>query len=127
MSRALSNKALVVLALLRKGGEWTCQDVADTIRERTPCGVCNGSGEGDDSRWGCRKCYGRGRAHFDYSNAYIALKQLVARRLVSRRYLTDEWGDVTSKLVYELAAAPEEPADDLEALFQAPSAPERAV
>lgn len=119
MARALSNKAQAVLALLREGGERTCKDIAATITERTPCGTCNGTGEGDDSRWGCYPCLGRGQAFFDYSTAYVCLKQLMGRKLVRRRAVVDEWGDETPRLVYEAVPVDEE--DPLAALYRAPA------
>lgn len=121
---ALSNKAIVVLALLRENGEMSCKDIAETIHQRTPCGDCNGTGEGDDSRYGCRRCYGRGRAFFTYSDAYVALTQLRKRRLVSRRHLRDEWGDELPGLMWAATTESSTHADPLEALFLAPSAPE---
>ncbi|MDQ5822460.1 MAG: hypothetical protein M3540_13575 [Actinomycetota bacterium] len=124
--RALSNKALAVLGLLREGGERSCREVAATIRERTPCGVCDGTGEGDDSRYGCRKCYGRGQVSFYYSQAYVALRQLQGRGLASRRYLTDEFGDVTPMLVWS-AVDTGAHVDELEELFRAPALDTEAV
>jgi hypothetical protein len=119
--RPLNNKALAVLAVLREGGERPCKDIATTIQENTLCGHCNGTGQGDDSRYGCRRCYGRGQALFGYSDAYVALKQLMARQLVRRRYLMDEWGDETPMLVYS-AVNEGDPDDPLEALFREPAA-----
>lgn len=55
-------------------------EVADEIRDRTPCGVCDGSGEGDywtGSRMICRPCWGRGKVPFGYSDAYVALQRLL--------------------------------------------------
>lgn len=123
MARSLSNKALSVLALLREdGGEHTCKEIAERIKARTPCGHCDGTGDGDDSHYGCRRCYGRGRAPFYYSDAYVCLQKLMRARLVRRRYLLDEWGDETPSLVYEAVAVDADPADPLEALYLAPSA-----
>jgi len=118
---SLSNKQRVVLDLLRELGEMTCKKVGEMIMERTPCGTCGGTGrEGDGS---CRRCYGRGRAYFGYSDAYLALEQLRRKRLVSRRYLVDEWGDATPRLVYQAVPATASVLNDpLEALFAAPSA-----
>jgi hypothetical protein len=122
----LSNKALVVLELLRESGEMTCHQVADTIRERTPCGQCGGTGEGDDSRFGCRSCYGRGQVGFFYTDAYVVLRRLVKKGLVSRRYLLDEWGDVTNKLVWSAVEEARLSDDPLEDLFRAPAAQRNA-
>lgn len=119
--RPPSNKALAVLVLLREIGRSTCNEIADEMRKRTPCGVCNGTGEGDDSRWGCRRCYGRGRVPFGYSDAYTALKQLRAHGLVERRRLVNEWGDETPTHIY-WATGTGVPEDELEALFAAPAA-----
>src|SRR3954447_20666070 len=107
MAHALSNKALTVLALLREQGELTCMRVSELVTERTPCGRCNGTGAGDDERYGCRPCYGRGRALMQYGTAYVALQQLRKRGLVERRHLVDEWGDPTPTLVWFAAAAPD--------------------
>jgi hypothetical protein len=60
--------------------------------------------------------------NFHYSDAYAALKQLRKHRLVTRRYLIDEFGDVTNKLVY--AATPAVDTDALEALYNAPTVDE---
>lgn len=62
--RQPTNKALAVLGLLRELGPSTVNQVADAMRERTPCGACNGTRDGADSRWGCRRCYGSGRVPF---------------------------------------------------------------
>lgn len=122
MTHALSNKALATLALLRETGETTCKDLAAAMRERTPCAPCNGTGSGDDSRWGCRHCYGRGQVSFGYSDAYVCLKQLLARGLVSRRWLENEWGDPTNTQVWRVVGSESPNGDALEALFLAPSA-----
>lgn len=119
--RPLNNKQQVVLALLREGGEWTCKRVGETLQERTPCGSCGGTGRFGGTS--CRRCYGRGTAFFGYSDAYVALEQLRNRRLVTRRYLVDEWGDALPRLVYEAVPATASVIDDpLEALFAAPAA-----
>lgn len=84
MTRPLSNKTLAVLGLLRDLGEVTCQNVADEMRARTPCGSCQGTGDGDGN----------------------------------------EWGDETRGHVYRAAGEPAATDDELEALYQAPSAGE---
>lgn len=117
--RKPTNKALAVLAVLREVGEVTCDSLAAAVRERTPCGQCNGTGKGDDSRYGCRRCYGHGYVSFHYSDAYQVLKQLRTHGLVTRRLLVDEWGDQTNRFVYSAVARP--PADDLEALYELPA------
>lgn len=119
--RQPSNKALAVLGLLRELGPSTVNEVADELRQRTPCGACNGTGDGEDSRWGCRRCYGRGRVPFGYSDAYVALKQLMGHGLVTRRHPRDEFGDECNWWVW--GAADAEPSnDELEALYAMPSA-----
>lgn len=120
--RQPSNKALAVLALLRELGETTCKRLGEEMMERTPCPACGGTGEGDCSWYGCCKCYGRGRVLFSYSDAYQALQQLSKHGLVSRRRLVNEWGDETPSLVWRAAAVETDPADELEALYLAPSA-----
>ncbi len=118
---ALTNKQVAVLELLRAEGAMTCKRVAALITEATPCGECNGTGDGEDKRWGCRKCYGRGRARFDYGTAYVCLGQLKKRGMVARSYLLDEWGDATSTLMWAALPTPAA-ADPLERAFRAPSA-----
>jgi hypothetical protein len=118
--RKPTNKALAVLALLREMGESSVNAVANEMRKRTPCGACGGTGEGDDWRYGCRRCYGRGQVPFGYSDAYQALKQLRVHGLVERRRPLNEFGDELASFVWwavDVAAT-----DDLEALFLAPSA-----
>jgi tRNA(Ile2) C34 agmatinyltransferase TiaS len=118
---ALANKDIAVLELLRAEGEMTAKRIGQIITERTPCGACNGSGEGDGRDFRCRKCYGRGTALFDYGKAYACLQKLRQRGLVVRRHLLDEWGDSTSTLVW--AALPvADVRDPLEQAFRAPSA-----
>lgn len=122
MSRGkLTNKQRVVLELLRGEGPRTCLELADMVRQRTPCGFCDGTGEGDDSRYGCRRCYGHGLVPFHYSDAYVALKALRERGLVSRRFILDQFGDVTNRHIYEAVPAPDATADDLEALWNLPT------
>lgn len=128
--RAPNMKELAVLECLRLCGGATCQQIADAIHRSTPCRFCGGTGENSagpfndtDARYGCRGCYGRGLAMFDYGAAYVALMKLHALGLVRRRNLLDQFGDPTPQLVWE--AAPSEDAfyaDPLEAAFAAPSA-----
>lgn len=118
MPRGLTNKQIAVLELLREKGELTAKEVGEILTERTPCGACSGTGEGDDTRWGCRRCYGRGQAHFDYSTAYQCLKRLMGKRLVMRRAILDPWGDDSGRQVYS-AVAQADPADPLEKLWAA--------
>ena len=98
--RPLNNKQVVVLELLRAEGEMSANDAADMIRGRTPCASCNGSGEGDDSRYGCRRCYGHGHVLFSYSDAYTALERLRRAGLVNRRHPLDEFGDELPRFRY---------------------------
>lgn len=121
--RQPNNKALAVLGVLRESGELACDSLWRTLRERTPCGACNGTGEGDDSHYGCRRCYGRGLVPFGYSDAYVALKQLETRGLVTRRHPLDEFGDELRTWLWR--AAGEAAADDpLEALYLLPASSE---
>lgn len=121
--RQPTNKALAVLGLLREIGEATVNEVSDEMRTRTPCGACNGTGEGDDERYGCRRCYGRGKVLFTYSDAYRALMQLRGHGLVSRRHPRDEFGDECNWWVWSVAG--EHASDDpLEALYSLPAVEE---
>jgi hypothetical protein len=124
MPRAITNKQLAVLAVLREfPAGITAQKMADLIRERTPCGTCDGTGEGPHEHWGCHACYGHGVVRFHYSDAYNALQRLVKSDLAERRQKLDEWGDPTQGVVYLPAAVVAEPDDDpLEKLFALPSA-----
>lgn len=118
--RKLTNKQVVVLELLREKGALTCNDIAETITHRTPCSLCDGTGGGDHPRFGCPKCYGRGRAVFCYSVAYQCLKTLRNRGLVVRRFKRDEWGDELPTHIYEAAPIVRED-DPLEALWTMPA------
>ena len=119
--KPLTNKQVAVLELLRAEGELSAKRVAALIEERTPCGACNGSGEGDDSRYGCHPCYGRGRMFFGYGAAYAALIRLEKAGLVLRRQDRDRWGDKLPGVLWRPVST--SAADDpLEAAFRAPSA-----
>lgn len=121
MSAKLSNKALFVLEVLRHEGELTVNQVADAVEERLPCPACDGTGQGDHLRFGCRRCYGRGRVLFGYSDAYQALKRLLDRGMVTRRHPLDEFGDECNFWVWSAVDAAD-PSDELEAAFAAPAA-----
>lgn len=118
--RSLTNRQRVVYDLLADGVERTAQDVADAIEAATLCGVCQGTGEGDGYRGQCARCFGRGQARYHYSEAYVDLRALLARGLVSRRHPVNEWGDELRTFVYKTTGVPiPVPDDPLEALWNA--------
>lgn len=121
MPRALTNKQIAVLELLRTEGPMTAKRVGEVITQRTACPFCGGSGEGDDTHLGCRPCYGRGRVSFDYGTAYQCLQRLRKEHLVERSCMRDAFGDELPLHVYA-ATAPPDPDDPLERAFRAPSA-----
>lgn len=118
---ALTNKAQIVLDLLRAEGELTAKEVGNRVTDATPCMGCEGSGTASDGAR-CRRCNGRGTRWFGYSEAYVVLCQLKKRGLATRRHVVDEWGDETPRLVW--AAVPHQAGsvDELEALYEAPAA-----
>lgn len=118
MPRALTNKQILVLNLLRAEGPMTALKIAERIHEATLCPTCGGSGEGANER--CASCYGRGKAWFGYSNAYQAAEALRKRGLTTRDAILDPFGDPVGRFVYS-AAAPD-PNDPLEALWALPEA-----
>jgi hypothetical protein len=131
--KKLPVKAQVVLAFLQEsGGEFTCQQISNEIEKKHPCPDCEGSGRsGTPGERRCARCFGRGIKFFGYSVAYQALQQLKARGLVAKRNVTDEWGDVTPKLVWqavEPVRAEGSSVDDLESLWKLPTVaePERS-
>lgn len=120
----LSNKASLVLEILRDKGSLKTWEVVAEVHQRMPCPYCEGTGEcrmpecWADHR--CPKCYGHGHILFGYSDAYVALKQLEKRGLVSHRRLVDEWGDVMRTLIWFVTDALD-PTDELEQLFALPA------
>lgn len=99
MARALTNKQLAVLSVLRRFPDGIgCKELARTVAEETPCSACGYAGEVDGER--CGRCYGRGHIYFDYGAAYVALGRLMKEGLAWRRCKRDEWGDELAGHVY---------------------------
>ena len=125
--RPLTNKQVAVLEFMREQTEpLTAQQIAEAIMARTPCSHCDGTGDGSDSRFGCRPCYGRGRRPFYYPEAYTALQRLRKDGLVTRRFKRDEWGDEIPRHVYEVVAEGQAADDPLESLWRMPAKDEQS-
>jgi hypothetical protein len=121
----LTNRQHAVLTVLREGGEWTCQNLADEVRRRHPCPVCREPPRELGEIWmlpagsRCGTCHGWGVLPFSYSDAYTALKALREKNLAGRRLVVDEWGDQTNRFVYYAVGLVS--ADALEAIWDAPA------
>ena len=119
--KALSNKQLLVLQVIRDLGSPDVMAVVDEVHRRVRCSVCDGVEQRHKGSARCGGCYGWGHVPFSYSDAYVAMRALMSRDLITRSHPVDQFGDETRGWIWTLSNHEADPTDPLEILYALPT------